>query len=148
MKKLLILMVLALAYVGADALIYYRCTGQNVYVRQGPGKNYSPVHYSGAHCSDETQPYMLSKGQIVVGTGAVKNGFIKVEECPISFYLYWGDGWVSAQYLVKAARCASCKGRGVYNIVCPDCHGQAYTMCSCHGSGKKTCQSCGGIGYK
>ncbi len=116
---------------------HYRVTGNNVNVREGAGKNY-PVQDDG--CGNKLQLY---KGQIVTGRQK-KNGFVNVE---FQGRQYFHDGWVSAQFLTPAKRCAKCKGKGGFGK-CPHCEGLGARMC-CYYTGKKEfCSSCNGVGYK
>ncbi len=147
MKKILLLMLMFAIGIGAFAQTCYKLTGDNVYVRTGPGTNYGKVHYTGAYGSPEDKPVMLAKGAYVFSRGAAKNGFMPVREAA-GYATYWGEGWVSTKYLTKATKCVNCNGKGFFNQVCPECGGDAYHACECDGTGKKICKKCWGIGYK
>lgn len=103
------------------------CTGNNVNVRTGPGKNY-PVYDS-----NTPQKRQLSKGDVVKNCGKKKNGF-----CLIQGPLEWGgderDGWVSAQYLRPVTLCPECDGYKDVNIAEIDIE-------------LETCEKCNGKGY-
>lgn len=145
MKKSLFVLLLMVISMGAFAQKCYKLTGDNVYVRKGPGKNYAQVHWSGAYGSPENEPVMLSKGAYVYSRGAAKNGFIPVSEIGAS--MFWVEGWISAKYLAPAAKCRTCNGKGYFNQKCPECNGEGVHVC-CDYTGKKRCPSCYGIGYK
>lgn len=93
MKRLYLLLLAAFALFTMSAQKYYVCTGENVYLRTGPGKNYKP-YYLGY---DTTPYYMLWKGETVESLGQVKNGYHHVRiSCDANGYIY---GWVATQYL-------------------------------------------------
>jgi len=103
------------------------CTGNNVNVRTGPGKNYSVYDNNTDH------KRQLSKGDVVINCGKKKNGFYLIQGP-----LEWGgderDGWVSAQYLRPVTLCPKCKGYKDINIAeidielatCDKCNGKGY----------------------
>lgn len=103
------------------------CTGNNVNVRKGPGKNYAVYDSNTDHIRQ------LSKGDVVINRGKKKNGF-----CLIQGPLEWGgderDGWVSAQYLRPVTLCPKCDGYKNVNIAevdidlatCDKCNGKGY----------------------
>lgn len=66
----------------------FRCTGNQVICRTGPGKQYSQVIYDG-------QRMYLNKGDIVLDGHRVKNGYRLV------FFPGEGEGdfWIATQYL-------------------------------------------------
>lgn len=64
--------------------VTYRCTGNNVNVRKGPGTNYAVITYN--RCKIQ-----LFKEEWAEGDGKQSNGFIHIVKPR--------DGWVSAQYL-------------------------------------------------
>ena len=80
-KKLFILVtfiMLALTSAHAQREVYYRCTGNNVNVRKGPGTKYGKVmSVGGAKCPMGAM--QLFKGNIVVGNGVKRNGFIHID---------------------------------------------------------------------
>ena len=127
----------------AQREIYYRCTGDYVNVRKGPGTKYGKVITGGAKCPNG--PAQLFKGQIVVGDGVKRNGFIHIDYFVPTPCI--DSGWVSAKYLVPATKCGSCRGSGTTGRVCPTCNGEGYGYC-CNYSGKELCEKCGGIGYR
>ena len=45
MKRLFLLLLAAFALFTMSAQKYYVCTGENVYLRTGPGKNYKPYYF-------------------------------------------------------------------------------------------------------
>ena len=146
-KKLFILVtfiMLALTSAHAQREVYYRCTGNNVNVRKGPGVKYGKVmSVGGAKCPMGAM--QLFKGNIVVGNGVKRNGFIHINYA-LPYPCIEDGGWVSAQYLVPAKRCASCKGKGVTGRTCPECNGEGYGYC-CNNTGKELCPRCAGVGY-
>lgn len=95
MKKLVSLALCILVASFAYAQNIYVCTGDNVNVRTGPGKQYGNVMYNIARPSRA----QLFKGQQVEYLGVTKNGFMKVAH-PDN--IWQGEvGWVSAQYLKR-----------------------------------------------
>ncbi|MBR5084165.1 MAG: SH3 domain-containing protein [Prevotella sp.] len=102
------------------------CTGNNVNVRTGPGKNYA------VYDSNTDHKRQLSKGDVVEYRGIKKNGFILIRQ------LGWGEdereGWVSAQYLRPVTLCPQCDGTKDENIgeidieliTCRKCKGKGY----------------------
>ena len=146
MKKMLllsILMMLVCVNASAQQYVYYKSTGTHVNVREGPGKNYGIVEYSGAYGSEGI--VQLDKGVIVASDGIVRNGFRHVFYA--GTYNLWEDGWVSQQYLKRCVRCSVCKGKGYFNRKCPECNGTGVHSC-CDYTGKARCSSCYGVGYK
>ena len=145
-RKLLILFSL-FVLVSIDCFsqdVYYRCTGNNVNVRRGPGTNYGKMNSSGG-MKCPMGAIQLFKGDIVLGYNISRNGFIKI--CNILPHPCMEDeGWVSAQYLVRATRCSSCRGTGNTGRVCPECGGEGFGYC-CNYTGKELCDKCGGIGF-
>ena len=103
------------------------CTGNNVNVRTGPGKNYA------VYDSNTDHKRQLSIGDVVKNRGKKKNGF-----CLIKGPLEWGgderDGWVSAQYLRPVTLCPQCDGYKDVNVgegdidlvTCDKCKGKGY----------------------
>ena len=143
MKRLLMMMLLISATMTMCAQKYYKCTGNNVNVRTGPGKNYAVMYGAGgAKCMEGR--VQLFKGELVFNEGVKRNGFIKVSASGPT--LCWEEGWVSAQYLKPATRCSRCNGRGTTGRVCPECNGDGYYYC-CGYTGKEPCPKCGIIGY-
>ena len=147
MKKILLLFVLLSFSLAGVSQTVYRSTGDHVYVRTGPGKNYGHVEFTGAYGS-EGHAYLL-KGALVKARGAAKNGFLPVKEYDL-FSSFWGEGWVSTKYLVKAKRCPDCKGQGIFDAPCPECINDEFSAhsCACFGSGKYHCPTCQGYGWK
>lgn len=130
MKKIAMICMLLLAATVASAQERgYVCTGNNVNVRTGPGKNY-PVYDAGKGTNGKRQ---LFKGDVVADKGKRKNGF-----CLIQGALEWGgderDGWVAAQYLRPVIICPTCEGTKSENIGkvdidlidCRKCKGRGY----------------------
>ena len=149
MKRQLLLLIFVLSAFVANAQVFYRCTGDYVNVRTGPGKNYRVVIDDAYSPGDKVQ---LMKDIIVKSHGKARNGFV-----PIS-WMYW-DGWVSAQYLKPLTHtCSRCNGKGYFNRVCRDFDGAALQhprACSCQSCGwhggnchyKQHCSACDGVGY-
>lgn len=143
MKRIIMMLAVMMTAMTMCAQKYYVCTGSNVNVRTGPGKNYSVMYGAGgAHCTEGR--VQLGKGELVYNEGVKRNGFIKVSS-PYAWMCY-ENGWVSAQYLKPATRCSRCKGRGTTGRVCPECHGEGYAYC-CAYTGKELCPKCGYLGY-
>lgn len=97
MKRFVLLIALFTTLgMSAQAQTEYICTGDNVNVRTGPGKNYPVIQGTGGHCKGKIQ---LFRGDRLTYTGETRNGFMKMEgtEC-------WpkGYGWVSSQFLRPA----------------------------------------------
>ena len=93
MKKLVSFFLCILVTTFAYAQNIYVCTGDNVNVRTGPGKQYPNVMHNIARPSRA----QIFKGQEVEYLGVTKNGFMKVSH-PDDIW-QGGTGWVSAQYL-------------------------------------------------
>jgi len=145
MKKFMILfavMFMASANVFSQE-VYYRCTGDNVNIRKGPGTKFGRIMRSGsAHCGNGVA--QLWKGAIVCGDGKVKNGFLHVTETGPD--MCWDEGWVSAQFLKKATKCPECNGQGTTGRKCPVCNGSGWRAC-CFYTGMELCPKCGYVGY-
>ena len=84
MNKSIFRIMLAIFLVGGlatslkvDAQTYYRCTGDKVNVRKGPGKNYAVLRWEHQMSSGLQQLY---KGHVVKYLGKKQNGFMKVED--------------------------------------------------------------------
>ena len=157
MKRILMLMLFVMATMVANA--QYRngqvlvCTGDNVNVRKGPGKNYGVV-YNGCSLSYD----QLFKGEEVKYAGKTRNGFIYVNYnsgstigCSEKAY-----GWVSNQYLKSrnTRKCPACNGKGYFNRPCKDYSGDPVGhphVYNCQiyddGYGKQHCHKCNGKGY-
>jgi hypothetical protein len=154
MKRFFLLFVLLLTLGGsAYAQVMYKCTGENVRIRKGPGTNYGICVSAGgvrsAYQYGET--YYLWKGATLKYDGAQKNGFIRVtlNDPTPQFEGAGGEintGWVSAKYLKRVTACTACKGTG-YKGVCPHCNGDGMGYC-CNYTGKAICNSCGGDGVR
>ena len=126
-KTLLILFVLFIAQSIDAQKNGFVCTGNNVNVRKGPGKQYAIYDVEYGH------KRQLMKGDIVANEGKRENGF-----CLISGPREWGgderDGWVSSQYLRPVTICPRCDGTKSENIGkvdidlidCRGCHGKGY----------------------
>lgn len=133
--------------ISVEAQTYYRCTGDKVNVRSGPGKKYSVLRceYQGMN-----EPQQMMKGHVVKYLGKKRNGFMYVEDAVDYLWTAFGKGWVSAQYLKPASKCTSCKGKGRLNKKCPECGGQGcpmYNVSNCD-YGYVRCQKCAGTGYR
>ena len=154
MNKSIFRIMLAIFLVGGlatslkvDAQTYYRCTGDKVNVRKGPGKNYAVLRWEHQMSSGLQQLY---KGHVVKYLGKKQNGFMKVEDGIDWHWSSFGVGWVSAQYLTPATKCTSCGGKGRFNRICPECNGNGcptYNMGACD-NGYVRCEDCSGVGYK
>lgn len=130
-----------------EAQTFYRCTGDKVNVRSGPGKRYKVLicEYQGMN-----EPQQLMKGHVVKYLGKRQNGFMYVEDAINYHWMTFGQGWVSAQYFVPAIKCKSCNGKGTFNRKCPECGGDGcpmYNVASCD-NGYVRCDKCAGAGYR
>ena len=156
MKKMILMFMVLFASMTANAQVFYKCTGDNVNVRTGPGKNYKNVINQGF----ETR-CQLFKDNIVRYAGKKSNGFVYVmfSNCGMTGASCYPDyGWVSSQYLKPMThKCRVCNGKGYFNRPCgefglpPEEHPSA---CPCSGvclndgcKGKQHCRQCGGVGY-
>ena len=96
MRRLLLILACVLTGAVCQAQSVYECTGDNVNVRRGPGKNYEIVYTNIARPGK----VQLFKGETVTYLGEKRNGFMKVkisdDKNPQP-----GPTWVSAQYLRK-----------------------------------------------
>ena len=147
MKRILMLLLLVMATMGANAQFRNGqalvCTGNNVNVRKGPGKNYGNIIWEYQGMNERAQ---LMKGDAVKYLGKKKNGFIYVRDLSVDYRFNFGDAWVSAQYFRAGKKCRHCGGDGLLGV-CPECGGEGITVC-CLGTGKVICEECGGDGYK
>lgn len=157
MKRLCLFFSLLIATLTVNAQVYYRCTGDNVNVRKGPGLNYSNVINQGFESRCQ-----LFKNDIVKYAGKIRNGFVYVLflNCgETGASCYQDHGWVSAKYLKTMTRkCTACNGKGFFNRPCTDTEGPAedhYGSCPCQGRYclhdgchlKQHCKKCNGVGY-
>lgn len=131
MKRLLFVLMSLFFMLGVNAQKVqhdgFVCTGNNVNVRTGPGKNFAVYDVGDGH------KRQLSKGDVVANCGKKENGF-----CLVQGPLEWGgderDGWVSAQYLRPVTLCSKCFGTGNMNVgkvdidlrTCNKCKGKGY----------------------
>lgn len=124
MKKMLLISIMLMAVLSANAQSSFVCTGNNVNLRTGPGRNYQVV------IEDYGNKVQLFKGDVITNLGQKKNGF-----CKVSVYVYRsGDyvGWVPAQYLKPVRKCSRCDGSGqvgdgmINRRTCPKCNGRGY----------------------
>ena len=110
----------------------YVCTGSNVNIRTGPGKNYNVVAQLNKnegiieYCYDN--PLVTTYNSFVFSERQKQNGFIKIRTYFIGVETI---GWVSAQYLRPV--CPSCKGVKEYRTsggrqinICKRCKGRGY----------------------
>lgn len=104
---LMVVLMLSLTTVEADAQrsgSYLACTGNNVNIRKGPGKQYSVVTLLGwdeERLCDGRFKQQLYKGERVKYLGKKKNGFLYIEfyRAEEGGYTSRHRGWVSADYL-------------------------------------------------
>ena len=128
MKRITFVLLLLFAAMAVNAQERgFVCTGNNVNVRTGPGKNYSVMDVQIG------QKKQLFKGDVVRYFGKKKNRF-----CLVAGPLEWGgderEGWVSAQYLRPVTLCPVCYGTKNENISkdeidlidCTRCKGKGY----------------------
>lgn len=157
MKRALSILVVLMATLALHSQTLYRCTGDYVNVRTGPGIKYKVVF-------DDNwgMKVQLFKNVVVQSRGKARNGFIPIT-C-FSGQTASGsspfDGWVSAQYLKPMTKkCSVCHGKGFFNRPCTDFDGSPEThpvACSCNARfcfhegcyGKQHCDECGGLGYE
>lgn len=104
------------------------CTGDNVNVRTGPGKNYPNV---GAQYGYKIH---LNKGDVVDNQGKSKNGFNNIHYSPMNADEWMG--WVSSQYLRPVIICPTCFG-----------HKEDIDMDSAGDLTFNKCRRCKGKGY-
>ncbi|MBO4722743.1 MAG: hypothetical protein J5629_07400 [Muribaculaceae bacterium] len=98
MKRLILISLMFFAFVAMDAQKYYVCTGNSVYLRTGPGKNYAPSTYNFGRMEGRT--IFLYKGTRLMYVGPTRNGYALVNA-------YHGQngpggydqGWVATQYM-------------------------------------------------
>ena len=135
MKKVSLFLILLLFAVKTQAQEHsdYVCTGSNVNIRTGPGKNYNVVDQleknEGIITYYADNPAITTYNSFIFSERQKQNGFIK-----ISRYLQGLEtvGWVSAQYLRPV--CPSCKGVKKYRSmmserrynICKRCKGRGY----------------------
>lgn len=99
----------------------YVCTGNNVTVRKGPGKNYGAASQGFGNILGP-----LSKGTVVKYAGKKRNGFVYVQ-LSIEGIDYTNDkGWVPERYIRSVTVCNDgwempfdhycnrCKGKGYW----------------------------------
>ena len=157
MKRFMMMLLLVMATMGANAQTIYKVTGTNVNVRSGPGKNYSVLTFYGY---DGDKKWQLDKTDKVRYLGKKQNGFMYIEAFMPSGGSATPDlekGWVSAQYLKLAKKCTNCNGMGFFNRPCraqdgsPNMHTYHCDCQSCrlHSNcgGKQHCHKCYGWGY-
>ena len=148
MKKLLVLLFLLLPLM-VQAQTFFRCTGDNVNVRRGPGKNYKNVPAQGQVL--EYAPYQLEKNSIVKYLGKRQNGFMYVgfvDFADMNSHYFFDKGWVSSQFLKPCSKCADCGGKGTWGVCrVPDCSHDVW-FSPCAGTGKNFCENCHGLGYR
>ena len=149
MKRIVLLIVVVMTTLCAEAQYkkdqHFYCTGNNVNIRKGPGKNY-PVFTYTEYNSGAKKKFQLMKHQglnigmgldgffYITYLGQRKNGFLHVTTGSWWFNnmkeenMAFLDGWVSEKYLKPV--CKSCDGYGfteyMGEIKCPRCHGRGY----------------------
>ena len=150
MKRILIALLLVMCSC-ANAQTFYKVTGKNVNVRQGPGANYGVLTY---YSYEGEEAWQLSANNYAYGCvrylGKKQNGFMYVEAFMPSGGTASDElerGWVSAQYLKPASKCTICNGKGFFNRP-----SRAYNepYCPLHQDkcyGKEHCNKCYGWGY-
>ncbi len=161
MKRILIMMLLLMATMGANAQNMYRVTGTNVNMRKGAGRNYAVLIW---YDWNGIQKWQLGKTDVVRYLGQKKNGFMYVEAYQPtvgSSGVTIERGWVSADYLkLMTRKCPNCNGRGYFNSPCNDYPNDGYGhphACNCQHelltpSGnwpgdRQMCHKCNGAGY-
>lgn len=102
MKRIIIMMLLVLATISANAQIYI-CTGDNVLVREGPGTNYPINGGFNNYYQTKIRYGRLCKGDIVSYHGQRKNGYMFVYNMGGGNGSY-NCGWVSVKYFRQACR--------------------------------------------
>lgn len=126
-----------------SALVHYRLN-RPVVVRRGPGEDYETAIYYGQGDEDvATYDYKA----IVESKGLIVDGYIYVSDCGCQGgHGFNEDGWIPLNAVEKMNICRTCAGEGYFNEVCPECEGEEFYNCSCHGKGKKVCPICNGVG--
>ena len=136
MKRLLLLLLVAMSSTAIYAQQCYACIGNNVNLRKGPGTNYGVIRqiWKGCgvgegyeECDHETANYEIQY------RGKKKNGFIYVEI--VGEGMFDVVGWMSAKYL---------------RPVCSHCGGYPEVYDSCDSENPKLlkrCKYCNGRGY-
>lgn len=159
MKRLFIFLFLVCVGMSAYSQNMFICTGNNVNVRKGPGKNFSILREQ----SERQDFWQLSKNEIVRYLGKKKNGYMYVEAmCPVQGSMGYTveKGWVYARYFkLLTKKCPDCKGKGFFERPCGgDADDDHPMICICwheiitpYGSvglaGRQICEECGGYGY-
>ena len=144
MKRFLLLFAVMFSAASMSAQKYFVCTGNNVTVRTGPGKNYKVIRGWGRAVVPGQDKIKLGYGELVYNEGVRRNGYIKVSSSSMS--VIWENGWIPAILLKPAKMCSQCKGKGKTGRICPECQGEGRYIC-CYGTGMELCIECGGLGY-
>ncbi len=158
MKRILTVLLVLMGALSLQAQTFYKCTGDFVNVRSGPGLKYKVLYDFGRQ-----ENVQLFKDVVVKSRGKARNGFRPI----ICYYGSSGfmasfNGWVSAKYLkAMTKKCSKCNGKGYFNRPCTDFDGapeEHPNVCSCHGigcfhnnsmcKGKQHCSACNGYGYR
>ena len=136
MKRLMLMALLCMGALAMYGQTQYVCTGNNVNMRKGPGKNYGVIRqiWKGCgvgdgyiECDHETGNYEI------LYRGKKKNGFIYVEI--VGEGMFDAVGWMSAQYLKPV--CSHCGG-----------YPKVYDSCDAdHPRLVRKCRYCNGRGY-
>ena len=117
---------------------------KHVFVYTGPGDNFAKAKFEG---QGEEGVAEYNVGSIIETNGNTKNGYVFVSACGCQGgHGFNQDGWIPLSALTSMQTCSNCNGKGYFNQVCPDCNGEGFYMCSCHGTGKKVCSVCDGVG--
>jgi len=166
MKRLIISFLFVIGYVSVSSQNMYYCTRDEVYVRTGPGSNYS-IKRDDGFCDDKLH---LNKDGWVKYSGKTKNEYSLVTfrfvGCGAGgLNLHFEEGWVPTRYLKKlrTKKCTKCNGRGYFNRPCRDFPGNFVDhpyICSCWARGcwhiggedgkcvsKQHCSKCDGNGF-
>ena len=135
MKRLLLTLLVVMSAATINAQQYYACTGNNVNIRKGPGKNYGVIQQIWKNCGvgDGYMECEHETGNYVIEyRGKKKNVFILVAAMGEGLN---GEGWMSAQYLKPV--CRYCDG---YPKTYDDCDSENPKLL-------KVCKYCHGRGY-
>jgi hypothetical protein len=149
MNRVIMLLFVVMTTISVNAQKYYRCTGNNVNIRKGPGKNYAIEEAAMILRYGNGGKAQLFKGDIVKYLGKRKNGFMYVE-----VWGYAGDGyknadnyWVDSRYFTPATLCPKCKGKGRFVKRCQNDYHRQIDFGSYYHCPSCTCERCSGDGW-
>ena len=135
MKRMIMILFVAICATTMYAQQFYACTGNNVNVRKGPGKQYGVIQqlWKGCGVGDGYNECEHETGNCVIEyKGKKKNGFIYIGAYGEGLFV---EGWISAQYLKPI--CRHCEG---YPKQYDNCDSERPRLL-------RTCKYCKGRGY-